>query len=523
MDKNFYRIYNNYFNEDNFDKTLNYLQNRILPRSMYGTRRDKYIERLEPFRINRDGEIIYVKENIERKVITPDVKKEFLSALGETFENHKIGQDKFYDIIQEKYIGITQEDIKNLFRKNENYQLTRRIKPVGKSQRIVSKAPNNIWQMDHLELNRTRGNYRYLLNVIDLFSRYGWSIPVTSKDTEHTINALNSILNSIRPMKPKLLQMDNAQEYLAREMKQFLRDKNIKMRYTTTYKPQENGVVERFNQTLLEGLKKYFVRNNNKTWIDYIEDVVLNYNDTKHSTTEFAPESIFRDNLTENEKQQVIKNVRKNLKIVKNIPYKVGDFVRISTFKTDSNFRDNIKSKNPKKNIYTANWSKEKYRIIQVYKTTKPEQKQNQYALEDMDGNILIATSKPKKFFHNDLLVTSEPTQAQRQEQEEQDVIEEDLRERQPQPQPQPRAPSNRRRRVARRLRDDDDNENEQQQTPFQIGERVKVKFNVNNRYRFYEGIIRNVLSNGNYLIAFDGYDEIETIPKNMERNISRI
>lgn len=122
-----------------------------------------------------------------------------------------------------------------------------------------------------------------------------------------------------------------------------------------------------------------------------------------------------------------------NLNIVKNVPYKVGDYVRISRFKTDREFRLNIKSKIPKKNLYTENWSKEKYKIIKVYKTLIPESKQNQYVLEDMDGNTLIANRNPKKFFHNELLVTSEPTQEE-QQQEEADVMEEEVRERRPQP-----------------------------------------------------------------------------------------
>ena len=520
MDKDFFRIYNNYFNEDQFQKSLDYIQNRTIPPNLIGaTRRNRFIENLEPFKME-NGTIIYSKDDVVKKVITPESKNDFLNGLMELYENHKIGQDKFYDLIQEKYIGITQEDIKTLFRKNENYQLTRKIKPVGKSQRIVSKAPNNIWQIDHLELNRTSRSYKYLLNVIDLFSRKTWAIPVSSKDTEHTINAIASILNEIAPMNPKMIQMDNEQEYQANDMKRFLRDKGIKQKFTSTYKPQDNGAVERLNQTLMEGLKKYFIRNNNKNWGRFIGDVVLNYNGTKHSTTEFAPDEIYNQDLPEDIKEQVIKNVRKNLKIVKNIPYKVGDYVRISRFKTDPEFRLNVKSKNPKRNLYTENWSREKYKIIKVYKTRVPESKQNQYALEDMEGNTLIANRNPKKFFHNDLLVTSEPTQEEQQQEEANVMEEEQVRERRSQPR-EPRVPSNRRRRPAARLRDDDDDDEEQ--ISFNVGDRVKVKFREGSRNVFYEGNIRRILDNGDYQIKYDGYEELEIVPKNMERNMTKI
>ena len=57
---------------------------------------------------------------------------------------------------------------------------------------------------------------------------------------------------------------------------------------STSYHPQSQGVVERFNRTMTDMLAK-MVGNKQKDWIKYLTQVQLEYNGAIHATTGFSP------------------------------------------------------------------------------------------------------------------------------------------------------------------------------------------------------------------------------------------
>jgi transposase InsO family protein len=55
--------------------------------------------------------------------------------------------------------------------------------------------------------------------------------------------------------KIKAVQSDNGKEYCNKEMDKFFRDSGIQRRLTTVYSPQQNGLAERKNRTLVEAAR----------------------------------------------------------------------------------------------------------------------------------------------------------------------------------------------------------------------------------------------------------------------------
>ena len=53
----------------------------------------------------------------------------------------------------------------------------------------------------------------------------------------------------------KILGSDNGGEYTSKEFGSFCRDAGIKRELTTPYNPQQNGVAERKNRTIMEAVK----------------------------------------------------------------------------------------------------------------------------------------------------------------------------------------------------------------------------------------------------------------------------
>src|SRR3981189_2006426 len=109
---------------------------------------------------------------------------------------------------------------------------------------------DGLWQADLVEMiefHNVNDGYRYLLTVVDLFSRYAWARPIKSKNAADVTLAFRSILSQDR-RKPKKLQTDNGREFENAPFQLMLTNNGIKLfTISSAYKA---AVVERFNRTL---------------------------------------------------------------------------------------------------------------------------------------------------------------------------------------------------------------------------------------------------------------------------------
>ena len=79
---------------------------------------------------------------------------------------------------------------------------------------------------------------RYLLCVIDLFSRYAWVISLKNKKGESTVEGFEKILNDSN-RKPKKIWVDNGSEFYNNKFKSFLKENDIEM-YSTLMKENQS-------------------------------------------------------------------------------------------------------------------------------------------------------------------------------------------------------------------------------------------------------------------------------------------
>lgn len=143
----------------------------------------------------------------------------------------------------------------------------RRIKPNLHNKRYASSRPLERVQFDTLwlGLEDDHGNRVYSVNAVDCCSRYAFSWTSDSKGSDAAVDALGSFLRTVGT--PELIQTDNGVEFTARftselnhkrnkpaklaPFESILRDAGIPHYLIRPRKPQLNGKVERFNQTLL--------------------------------------------------------------------------------------------------------------------------------------------------------------------------------------------------------------------------------------------------------------------------------
>jgi len=111
---------------------------------------------------------------------------------------------------------------------------------------------DDVWGADLVEMReweKQNKGYKYMLNVIDVLSKYAWSVPMKNKTAETTLNAFKEIVKESGRI-PKHIWVDRGLEFYNKYMTEWLKENNI-IRYST-YSEHKSVVVER----LIELLKR---------------------------------------------------------------------------------------------------------------------------------------------------------------------------------------------------------------------------------------------------------------------------
>ncbi|KAK3510273.1 hypothetical protein QTP70_032592, partial [Hemibagrus guttatus] len=86
---------------------------------------------------------------------------------------------------------------------------------------------------------------------------------------------------------PETLHSDQGRQFEVEVVQNLCHLLNIKKTRTTSYHPKSDGMVERFNWTLIDQLAKTLLTYRGE-WDDYVKHVAFAYNTTTHSTTRFT-------------------------------------------------------------------------------------------------------------------------------------------------------------------------------------------------------------------------------------------
>jgi hypothetical protein len=95
----------------------------------------------------------------------------------------------------------------------------------------------------------------------------------------------------------------------------------VKQVFGATYRPQFQGYIERFNQTLKRMLYSHMTKFKMMIWKDILQDLVKNYNDRLHSSTGFTPSHLHFANEVDIEKVRN-KLQKQNLKLIEKVKLK---------------------------------------------------------------------------------------------------------------------------------------------------------------------------------------------------------
>ena len=247
-------------------------------------------------------------------------------------------------------------------------------------RKVQAAFKDNIWGADLADmqlLSKYNKGIRFLLCVIDIFSKYAWAVPLKNKKGISIVKAFQIILKQsnrrakgtkAQHTKPNKIWVDKGSEFYNAFFKKWLRDNDIVM--YSTHNEAKSVVAERFIRTLKSKIYKYMTSISKNVYINKSDDIVNEYNNTYHATIKMKPIDL-KDNTYINTDKEINNKDHK---------FKVGDRVRISKYK-------NIFAKG-----YTPNWSEEVF-VVKKVKNTVPWT----YVINDLNGEEIIGTFYEKE------------------------------------------------------------------------------------------------------------------------------
>src|SRR5436190_11742688 len=205
-------------------------------------------------------------------------------------------------------------------------------KPARKNfprRRVKVLSIGDLLQADLVEMipyAKDNKGYKYLLTLIDCFSKKGYAAPVKDKTAKNVKNAMESIL----PDNVRNLQTDEGKEFFNKDFSELTKKRKINHYHTYTH--LKASIVERFNRTLKNWMWAEFSAQGSYKWIDMLPKLLNKYNNKVHRSIGMKPKDV---NLKNSNK--VFNRLISTRKIKKSRnKFKVGDPVRISKYKHTS-------------------------------------------------------------------------------------------------------------------------------------------------------------------------------------------
>ena len=296
------------------------------------------------------------------------------------------GQERLYQSARSRGLKVNRQQVAEFLKGKDAYTLHKPARKHYSRNPTIVATIDQQWQADLADvssLGTDNDEIRYLLTVVDCFSKFAWVVPLKRKDSQTLEEAFATLLRKSAPRKPQRLQTDKGKEFLNAPVQQLFRKNGIK--HFTTENETKAAMVERFNRTLKTRLWTYMTANNTDRYIDVLDKVVHSYNHSVHRSIGMRPADVKPVHVS-----KIFHRLYGRYFATSSAQPKVpiGQTVRVSSQKTafDKGYR--------------PNWTRELFQVVQSHPSTRKPV----YKLEDWEGADIEG-----KFYPDEIQSVKEP------------------------------------------------------------------------------------------------------------------
>jgi len=189
--------------------------------------------------------------------------------------------------------GLTRDKVKKFLADQQSYSLHKPARRHFSRNPTYVRGIDHQWQADLADmqgLSRDNSGYKYIMTVIDVFSKKGWAIPIKNKSGKEMLSAFKNLFHLAHPRKPERLQTDAGKEFLNKDVQGYLKQEGV--HHFVSNSDQKAAVVERFNRTLKSRMWTYFTAHQTHHYLDILPKLLDSYNNTYHRSIGRAPNKV---------------------------------------------------------------------------------------------------------------------------------------------------------------------------------------------------------------------------------------
>lgn len=298
---------------------------------------------------------------------------------------------KLYKAAKELDHSITLDFVRDWLARQLTYTLHKQKRIKFPRSKIVVADEGVQWQADLADLqmySKFNKGIKYILTVVDTFSRYAWVKTLKTKSGKELADAFQEIFAEEIPAS---IQTDNGKEFKNKDVQDLFQNHNIRF-FTTTDEDIKCAMVERFNRTLKNKMFKIMTKTGKRCYISYLDSIVKSYNNSVNRSIGYKPVEVDEKNKDEIFKKLYGYKDKREMLIamsgMANPKLKIGDLVRIRYQHTKFD------------RGYIPNWTDEVYEIIKCIKGTP-----SYYKLKDYKGNEIEG-----RFYAHEIQKVIDPT-----------------------------------------------------------------------------------------------------------------
>ena len=224
-----------------------------------------------------------------------------------------------------------RKQIKNRLSHRPTYVFHREVKRPRVYNPYILYRPRVLLQGDLIDMiSRADFNQgvKYVLVVVDSFTRFCWAEPLYDKSAKNVLQAFRKIYGKTGEF--KRFMSDAGKEFLSKNFQLFLKEKEIQYVRGNPHAPH----VERLNRTLQGKLFRYMTENENNKWLSALPKIVSSYNSRRHRMIGMSPKQAE----SSKNRSELIKNVskyyEKAIKKKRKPKFKIGDIVSMQKDKS---------------------------------------------------------------------------------------------------------------------------------------------------------------------------------------------
>lgn len=284
--------------------------------------------------------------------------------------------------VQKKRIKPSQAQVKAWLQTQDTYTLHRPARRRFARDHYRVGAVDQLWQADLSDMSafqKDNQGVRYLLCIIDVFSKMAWVQPLKAKTSRALTEAFQDLIEGEKTQGrlPEQLQTDKGTEFLNRPFQALMNTYDIHF-YTSQNPETKAAVVERFQRTLKNKMWRYFTQHKTRHYLKILPQLVQSYNKSVHRTIGRRPIDVQpHDPVTEIRVLDYMKKKKKKPTLKKKRPLLTpGTRVRLN------------KSKGSFDKGYLPNWTTELFTVDRVVKGRVPAV----YRVRDDQGQRLKGT-----------------------------------------------------------------------------------------------------------------------------------